>query len=154
MDDIDWNSFIAFSNDSDLEEINCLFSLPYSKDMNPLPPSGYEDNSQVNRSLFLPLTESNNNCLPTYIHGNNTSFNDHNGDFDNISLLYSKSSNVFFSPLSESNNNCLPISIQENNGDDILVDNTSVNEHDSNFDCPETSIFSNNNYGDLNTLGY
>ncbi|KAF0531104.1 protein far1-related sequence 5-like [Gigaspora margarita] len=112
--------------------------------MNPPPPSGYENNSLVNRNLFSPLSESNNNCLPTSIHRNNISFNDHDSDFDNISLPYSKSSNnnfedtdllphfdykdhslvntSFFSPLSESNNNCLPISIQGNNGDDTLVD--------------------------------
>ncbi|CAG8624074.1 11694_t:CDS:2 [Dentiscutata erythropus] len=174
MDDIDWNSFIAFPNNSDLEDINLLFSLPSKSsnenfaDMNSPPPSGYENNSLVNTSLFLPLSESNNNCLQTSIHGN-TSY-DHNSDYDNIS--YSKSSNDnfedtnlsppsgyveenklvntrLFSPLSESNNNCLPISIHGNN-----ENNTSFNEHDSDFDNTETSILSNDNYGDLNTSGY
>ncbi|CAG8803275.1 17775_t:CDS:1, partial [Gigaspora rosea] len=41
-----------------------------------------------------------------------------------------------------------------NNEDDTSIDDTLVNKHDSNFDNTETSIFSNDNYRDLNTSGY
>ncbi|CAG8598894.1 1769_t:CDS:2 [Cetraspora pellucida] len=69
MDNINWNSFITFSN-NDLKDINLLFILSYSKpfnknldDINLSLPSGYKkNNSQVNTSLFSSLFKSNNNC--------------------------------------------------------------------------------------------